>query len=125
MSTDEQEISRIHARLDATNSMLTQVRDAVRDVGAAVREQCAVSKERCEACQKELSDHKRTLYGNGRPGLDDRVVALETTFSEKKKMNVGNSSISVRAVVTIIASVSALITALMSQIPAIVQAFTK
>ena len=124
MSTDEQEIFRIHARLDTQSQVLNEVRDGVRDVGAAVREQCSVSKERFEAFQKELNDHKKTLYGNGRPGLDDRVTALETV-TDSKRMNVGSGSISVKAVVMIIGAVGTLIGGLMAYLPAIVEAFTK
>ena len=121
---DEHEISRIHSRLDATNSTLTEVRDAVREVGAAVREQCAVSRERFQAFENELNDHKKTLYGNGRPGLDDRVTALET-MNDGKRMQVGTGSISVKAVVAIIAAIGTMIGGLMGYLPSIVEAFTK
>jgi hypothetical protein len=124
MSTEDQELSRIHARLDSQSQVLTEVRDAVRDVGAAVREQCAVSRERFTAFEKELADHKRALFGNGRPGLDDRVTALET-MNDGKRMQVGTGSISVKAVVAIIVAIGTMIGGLMGYLPSIVEAFTK
>lgn len=127
MSTDD--IDRLHDRIDGLGNLLTEVRDAVRDVAHNLAQQQHVCSERMTTVHKHIDGIHRTLYGNGREGLDDRVKGIEThigSLAEDRKMRIGSSGqISIKAVVAIIAAVGTMLGGLMGYLPAIVEAIVK
>lgn len=127
MSIDD--IDRLHSRIDGLGHMIAEVRDAVRDVAATLTQQQHVCSERMGAVHKHIDGIHKTLYGNGREGLDDRVKGIEThicSLAEDRKMRIGSSGqISIKAVVAIIAAVGTMLGGLMGYLPAIVEAIAK
>jgi hypothetical protein len=121
MSNDE--IDRLHGRIDGLGNLITEVRDAVRDVASSLSQQQHVCSERMGAVNKHIDGIHRTLYGNGREGLDDRVKGLETQIHDRTHMQIGSGGqISIKAVVAIIAVVGTMLGGLMGYLPAIVEA---
>lgn len=126
MSTDD--IDRLHSRIDGLGHMIAEVRDAVRDVAATLAQQQHVCSERMGAVHKHIDGIHKTLYGNGREGIDDRVKGVETRLislaEDRQRMQIGGSGgqISIKAVVAIIAAVGTMLGGLMGYLPAIVKA---
>lgn len=123
MSTDD--IERLHHRMDSMERMTLEVRDNVRDLVTAAGHQQSTCTERMGGVKESLDAVYKTLYGNGRKGLDDRVTALETVTEERRTMTVGSGSISVKAMVTIIAAIGTMLGGLMGYLPAVIEALVK
>lgn len=125
MSTDE--INRLNGRIEGLSNLLTEVRDAVRDVAASMSQQQHVCMERMGTVNKHIDAIHKTLYGNGREGVEDRVKGIETllvSMTDDRKMQIGsNGQISVKAVVSIIAAVSAMAGGMLAALPAVIKAF--
>lgn len=125
MSGDE--LSRLHDRIDEQNKILMDLRDGIRSAVSCVEHQQAICSERVKHFAGELNDLKKAVWGNGREGLDDRTkgleVAVKALTDERKTMQVGSGEISVKAVVTILAAVSAMVGGVLSQLPAMLEVF--
>lgn len=124
MSGDE--LERLHHRIDGTNGLLAEVRDAVRDVVASMSHQQAGCSERMSTVYRDIEQLDHAVHGNSRAGLDARVATLETTVNsislDRSKMAMGTGSISVKALTAILAAVSALIGGVLASLPAIIKA---
>ena len=87
MATDE-ELTRIHERLDdlfmangATKSVIERM------------------EERCVGCRKLVDHHQEALHGNGKPGLIERMGAVETGRTD---------TLSVKSMIAILGAVGTL-----------------
>lgn len=125
MSGDE--LSRLHDRIDQQNELLVQVRDSVQASTACMEKHQAVCAEQMKHLDGEVCSIKRAIWGNGREGHDDRIKGLETTVNaiqaDRKRVGVGGTQISLKAVIGIITAVGTLLGGLLAYLPNIIKAF--
>jgi hypothetical protein len=87
VATNE-ELARIHERLDDLFKESGEVRAAVQRI-----------EERCGTCRKMVDHHQEVLHGNGKAGLVERMGAAETGRTD---------TLSVKSTISLVGAIGAL-----------------